>query len=437
MGYHRILEFIYNLLLLILIPLIRMGSNDGKNRIKPIKNYTFKLFKYEKVQVNKKISRRIPLPRSGHRIVCDTKNLYSFGGYNPAVVRDNMEIEDRDDDELSIHSFPLFQELWKFNFATRRWTRFNCRESLPPELASNAVIRRGNYLMVYGGTGSPFGYRCSNQLYICKLTDINSRMTEINTKGPPPVPQYGQALVYYNDSLYTIGGTTGFSYTCDIHKLNMKTQSWESVYICQGKGDYEPEGRYRHEVGFDGQCIYILGGGTVEDVFDFAEIPVFDLEKLQWSVQKALPDSLVINSIHDGYPPPRRCHGAVQLEFEDEDFKVFITGGYSGDQIYDDLWCLNLRTFQWTLVTSCRLQYPTYFHSSAVTPEGKMYVFGGIISREDIERSNTIHSTWLCIPKLSEICWEALLHYNPKMISYSKSELINAGLPRHFAQRIE
>lgn len=44
-------------------------------------------------------------------------------------------------------------------------------------------------------------------------------MFEIDTTGQHPLPQYGQALVYHNKYLYTIGGTTGFHYTCDIHRF--------------------------------------------------------------------------------------------------------------------------------------------------------------------------------------------------------------------------
>lgn len=70
----------------------------------------------------------------------------------------------------------------------------------------------------------------------------------------------------------------------------MKTLIWEAVYICQGQSDYEPEGRYRHEVAFDGQNIYVLGGGTSEDAFGFSEIPLFNVEKKIWYLQKTFRD---------------------------------------------------------------------------------------------------------------------------------------------------
>lgn len=73
-------------------------------------------------------------------------------------------------------------------------------------------------------------------------------------------------------------------------RLNMTNLVWESVYVCQGRGDYEPAGRYRHEVAFDGKCIYILGGGTANAVYDFLDIPTFDLEKREWYKRRTKRD---------------------------------------------------------------------------------------------------------------------------------------------------
>lgn len=106
--------------------------------------YAFRAFQYEKISPNK--GSKLPFPRSGHRIGADSSNFYSFGGYNP-WVRD--EVEQNEDDDFWIQSYPLFQELWKFNFASREWTKFRNSETLPMELASNALILHGNILMVY------------------------------------------------------------------------------------------------------------------------------------------------------------------------------------------------------------------------------------------------------------------------------------------------
>lgn len=74
------------------------------------------------------------------------------------------------------------------------------------------------------------------------------------------------------------------------YRLDIKSKKWESVYICQGNADYEPEGRYRHEVSFDGKNIYLLGGGTADKAFDFCKLPCFNIETLNWSFVKTKAD---------------------------------------------------------------------------------------------------------------------------------------------------
>lgn len=117
--------------------------NSGKRTGDSSGVYSFKPFKYEKVVFSPSNS-KIPPPRSGHRIGADSANFYSFGGYNPLIRFEEYHYED----DSYIDSYPLFQELWKFNFASRQWTKFRNSSTLPKELVSNAVILHQNVLMV-------------------------------------------------------------------------------------------------------------------------------------------------------------------------------------------------------------------------------------------------------------------------------------------------
>lgn len=213
----------------------------------------------------------LPKPRSGHRIVCDEGNMYSFGGYNPCLSTADQAglVSANGQGQFWSENIPLFKELWKFNISTRTWKRMHVQE-IPDILASNAAVLSGHVLMVYGGTGVPFGANCSKDLYICNLKSDSDKLKFdlISTTGNCPLPQYGQAVVLVGSHLYTLGGTTGFEYSCDVHRLNLKTGHWEAVYTCKGT-DNEPTGRYRHEVAFDGDRIYVLGGGTATESFDF------------------------------------------------------------------------------------------------------------------------------------------------------------------------
>lgn len=205
-----------------------------------------------------------PIARSGHRIVCDDKNLYSFGGYNPLL----NHFPTLWNDPVWLENRPLFKELWKYNFASKVWKRLLCNETIPNEVASSAVILTGSIMMIYGGTGHPFATVCSNRLHVCNLRE-DYKLQLVQVEGSTPREQYGQALILDGPYLYTVGGTTGFDYYADIHRLDLRTCVWEEVYVCTGRAEEEPQGRYRHELAFDGTRIYLLGGGTAEVVYGF------------------------------------------------------------------------------------------------------------------------------------------------------------------------
>lgn len=214
--------------------------------------------------IHKPSGSQCPRARSGHRIVCNEKYLYSYGGYNPEILPDDPEMSK---DEIWRESNPLFKELWRFNLSTNKWKRMPGQKNYPIELASTAVILRRNNLIIFGGTAVPFGESCSNRLYICDIENGDIRKLEAN--GSMPSPQYGQALICHEHYLYTVGGTTGYGYTCDIHRFDLKTGKWETVYLCSGADEMEPPGRYRHELAYDGKMIYVFGGGTVSETFGF------------------------------------------------------------------------------------------------------------------------------------------------------------------------
>lgn len=106
---------------------------------KPI--YTFKPQRLMKCNYKKNCAPRdYPFARSGHRVVASESHLYTLGGYNPS------------NSNAAIHgSGMLFQELWRFNLATKRWVLLHnpsTNRNMPGELASNALIISNNLLIV-------------------------------------------------------------------------------------------------------------------------------------------------------------------------------------------------------------------------------------------------------------------------------------------------
>ncbi|KAL5015388.1 hypothetical protein ScPMuIL_009658 [Solemya velum] len=351
-------------------------------------------------------------PRSGHRIVVDDSNLYSLGGYNP----DFWEVEDAEDTY-----YPLFKELWKFNFATMKWRKLQTSNNMPKELASHAVCRSDRYLMCFGGTGIPFGEASSNQLHILNLSTLTWEC--VACRGDFPEKKYGHTLTLDGSHLYVCGGTTGFMYNVDVHQLDLRSREWKELKTtCQTA----PTGRYRHEVAFDGTHLYLFGGGTAIETHDFETLWRFDVQNHVWQTIKTYPDSV------NGFPLGRRCHSCSQ--FQDD---VYICGGLSrGLKGFDDLWKFSLVFHTWTQIPS-RMDQPKFFHSADITPEGCLFIFGGV-TEYDTKRTNKISKIWLQIPSLKESAWECICQVlnMDKIAEQTELSLLSLGIPRNYAKRL-
>lgn len=67
-----------------------------------------------------------------------------------------------------------------------------------------------------------------------------------------------------------------------------------------------------------------------------------------------------------------------------------------------------------------------------------MFVYGGVTNIRDNVRTADICRMWLKIPKLKEICWEAILFYWPTLpYAHSRYVMLEAGIPSEFLDRIE
>ncbi|KAL4711694.1 hypothetical protein ACJJTC_003461 [Scirpophaga incertulas] len=386
--------------------------------------YVFEPFKVIEVSYR---GINIPRPRSGHRITSDDARIYCFGGYNPSLPLSTVQT----DNSTWSAERPLFKELWSFSIASRKWTQHRVLANMPEELASNAMCMNGKYLMIFGGTGAPFGHKCSNDVTVWHANPGDARLQILDVTGSKPPGLYGQAIFCHDGYFYTMGGTNGYAYNCDIYRLNLRSMTWEPVYVGTGQEE-EPLGRYRHEVARVGNKLYIIGGGTNEWAFDLMEIPVYDLDSNTWTLLIPKADE----TMNTCMPYPRKCHSAVQINTP-EGLQVFVAGGTDGGNVFHDIWRLNMSNLQWSLMRKTVLPNPLYFHSSAVTSYGCMYIFGGIEPQENgTVRQNILYKVWLCIPKLSEMCWEALLNFHPNLDEMDRDSLLKSGIPIHLVNRL-
>lgn len=114
---------------------------------------------------------------------------------------------------------------------------------------------------------------------------------------------------------------------------------------------------------------------------------------------------------------------------------VYFQGDFT--TYFNDIWKLNLRTKQWYKIHSASLPRPLYFHSAAHAGNGCMYIFGGIeYSEKDMCRRNDLFKMWMTIPKLSDICWDAITYYNTNLHHFDRNTLLGAGIPERYVNRL-
>ena len=150
-----------------------------------------------------------PVGRSGHCCVTDEGNLYIYGGYNPM---EGPPLLGQEPETFFAPSRQVLRELWKFNFASKRWTKIE-RKNIPQAAASYCMKIRGRKLFVYGGTVFPFGVMMSNTLHTCNLAKdfVWENIPVKGTSDELPPRAYGQSLIFHEDFMYVFGGAVSFN----------------------------------------------------------------------------------------------------------------------------------------------------------------------------------------------------------------------------------
>ncbi|CAK5091715.1 unnamed protein product [Meloidogyne enterolobii] len=413
----------------------------------PILLNNFKIVQIFDCKISNKIipSRRLeccnccPIARSGHRIFADFDFIYVLGGYNYAFNNDKT-----------------YTDVWRFNRLTSQWQQcslFDQTNPLPNTLASFSLVpvisnNSQNEIFIFGGTGFPFGQKATSKLHKIKIdvdgkihlnleaeNQINNEIENENFVYLPdnqnlleeeyPPRMYGHAMCHRIELnsdgspyqvIYLAGGTSGHIYNMDIWRMErpckIPNSPWKAKLL--NRHGFEP-GRYRLEAVLHGQKIFTFGGGAPDFCAEFNEVLVFNISERKFEHCPTIPDS------NFGFPLGRKCHSLVQL---DDD--VYIIGGcrdnleqqlqhphhqlITKQQLLNDVWRFNLNNLKWKKLQT-NLPIPVYFHSSTLTKDGCVYVFGGCVDEDPLSqtRVNCLQKFWLKPPSLRYFASNALI----------------------------
>lgn len=366
-----------------------------------------------------------PEPRSGHRMCAADNFLYVFGGYDAA--KSNI----------------LYNELWRYNMTTKYWIKLpDNNGSAPIECTSNSMLLWRNNIIIYGGSGYPFGVTNSSKLLMYSLKyykwiELVNQNHETCTKykacgcsttlHESPTAKYGQSMIITQDSKLVIyAGTTGTAFVQELHTYHLYKQRWKSYKFCEQHSLAQPKSRYRHEGILYKSDYFILGGSVLEETFGFEKIHSLDISRMLWEKHCCSSD---VYSGDNKLPQPRRHHSCTLYKHN-----IYMIGGSVYNNNFLDAWLLNLDTMKWKKDFRC-FPYAVRFHAAAVTSAGCLYVFGGVDSKQ--QRVSDLHMLWLEPPSLLEQSWMAVVNLLQQNRALNTKVLVELGVPKTFLLRID
>jgi len=321
-----------------------------------------------------------PAPRSGHRCCATVDRLLVYGGYD----KDN--------------NHTVYSEILSFSLISRQWTELSRSRNVRLKSASSSMVLYDDNLVIFGGSGFPFGGFNSNDLSLFSLRTGQWRKLR-SDRGSPPLPKYGQSMVItphsYEPKLYIFSGTIGREFVDELHCYDLANETWHDIWK-----EGAPLARYRHEVVVYGNDFYVFGGATYDGVIDLHDIWKFSFTSHRWYRLECKPFD---NGIQDEFPAARKSHSCIIWKDT-----VYMCGGIDNHaETFNDIWKISLIDLEWKKLNVV-LPTKIYFHSAAVTPDGCMYIFGGVDSLG--KRLSSLYSLWLTVPSLLKITFSYILN---------------------------
>jgi N-acetylneuraminic acid mutarotase len=269
--------------------------------------------------------------RTGHTIVCDTKNIYLFGGTD-GQSRNN--------------------DLHKFDPGSNSWSLINTSGHPPPSRSGSQCAIFASKIYFFGGYTKKDG-EYFNDLFTFDIDSLIWEKVE-PTSAVLPHERTDHTLSLYKDSLYVFGGYDGRTRFNDLCVFEVHLKNWEIRQDDQG-----PMSRFGHSSVVCQDKLVIFGGWnghvTLNDVW------IYSFANSTWN------EVICTSSI-----PARYRHVAVALGTS-----MFVFGGVNKEQTrFSDTYELNLKNQYWIIVETSKNPTARTFHRSVIF-EGFLYVLGG------------------------------------------------------------
>ena len=279
-------------------------------------------------------------------------------GYDP--VRDRFLIWGGRYRDGTEGNYTLRKKGYAYSFADEKWRK------LPEGPSARAIVAgavAGDRFVIYGGTGSKNGANYSPVYDETWILDLESETwSQLSTNGGPGKRIFHAMASDGADKVWLFGGGDENAFFgpffSDIWELDLASGTWTELHDGEGQG--APAGRIGPELQYDeaNNQLIIFGGHDITDLGNTNQVYAFDLASKSFST---LREGDVLDAGSNGFcdfpadfvaieegSPERRYLTSTALT---PDGRMYLFGGKTDCGIINDLWTYDLAGDTWTNFT--------------------------------------------------------------------------------------
>ncbi|XP_057318037.1 kelch domain-containing protein 10 homolog [Microplitis mediator] len=362
------------------------------------------------------------------------------GSEKPSARR--LILNTNNNNTITFYTYYAVQYVWSYNLSSRQYKLLEAIKYDDNRLPLNnnkmiGITSENNNLIICWMSGH---LRSSPFVYLHTWNLITNHAYTVVTNNSDVILKYGaypRNLIRHGDYYYTISADECYNkgFIFGVYRLHIASNSWECVYdLNELDSDSSPLTKVPKTLICDGKMIYCLVFTESDESLPLCKISGFNLVDSKWYILDTIGDDSAGNSC---YPIQRNNFDVTQYKDPDTgDTYGILSGGTNYTDAFSDIWKINLKTLTWTCLGKFGLvlPHPIDFHSTTVTAAGRLVLCGGDYSfaKQNWRNNPTIYSAWLRVPKLTDICWDAVLHYCPDLPLKSEEEITSYGIPIKF-----
>ncbi|KAJ1646140.1 hypothetical protein LPJ64_002332 [Coemansia asiatica] len=217
-----------------------------------------------------------------------------------------------------------FSDLYILDTKSCVWTRARVAGTSPSSRRTHTCFHYNGFVYLFGGGD---GHRALNDLWRVRAEPNASgayEWEEVETTGGRPFPRGYHTSTLVGNQVVVFGGSDGQECFGDTSLLNLDTLEWTHVSIDP------PLTRLAHTATLVGMYLFVICGHDGSDYS--SQVLMLKLDTLRWETR----------TIYGSAPAPRGYHACTL-----HDGRLFLHGGYNGQEVFDDLYTLDLSSYSY------------------------------------------------------------------------------------------